>query len=253
MSTNAPKIYDFNLPAGGSQYLPASGAMYKILSCLGNVEIQEDVGASVGPLNVGQGMRERSFGGLIIRDKSGSANKGSIVVAGTDFINDTLLGTVSVNDFKAQRVLAKQVYASNNGTVGSAGLVSFVQLQSFTTMVGGGANTKGVYITGLHIHCNGAGSAQEVNLFSDSVPTGSVGMGSATVGDGTNTVSKIAGVGAGNAAVGLIQIRRALIPNGAALDIRPDSPYLVMPGRAFTVQTVGTNVPLSVSMEWFEA
>ncbi len=124
MSGNNVQFYDFNLSAGGSQWLPVSGAFYRIISSTGPVSIREDVGTTVGPISAGQGMRNREFGGLTVSDKSGAANKGTLIIAGSDFVDDRITGEVSTIDGGKARSIAGNAFVFNVGPNNAAGFAA---------------------------------------------------------------------------------------------------------------------------------
>lgn len=93
----ATALYDFTLTAFGSQTILADANFYKILTSAGDVSITRDGGSTVKPMRAGRGERNVDFLSLIIRDLSGAANAGTIVVGDSEFIDDTIVLSSAIN------------------------------------------------------------------------------------------------------------------------------------------------------------
>lgn len=96
MSNIQLQIYDFTLPAGGAMPLPVAGSYFRILTCTGDVDVIGDTFGRLGPINRGQGLADKAYGRLTIRDRSGAPNVGTILVSDANFIDQTLFGSISL-------------------------------------------------------------------------------------------------------------------------------------------------------------
>lgn len=119
------KFYDFTLTAGGSFNLNVAGSFFRIISCTGVIEVQADAG-TLGPLNSGQGFRNAPYTRLTLVDKSGSPNKGVVIVADSDFVDDRISGEVSVIDGGKSRTVAGSTFMSGFYSAAVAGQLSYV-------------------------------------------------------------------------------------------------------------------------------
>lgn len=90
------QIFDFAMVAGGSFQLPVSGSYFRILTATGNVSVIGDTFGKLGPINRGQGLENSNYNRLVIKDESGSANAGTILVSESNFIDQTLYGSISL-------------------------------------------------------------------------------------------------------------------------------------------------------------
>lgn len=113
------KIYDFTLTAGGSQRILVQGDYVRVMSSTGAVEIVTDL-IRIGPIVAGQGQKNTPFQWVTINDKSSAGNVGTILIADSDFVDQTILGAVSVN-----------------GTVNISGSVSTIDGEKARTLAGG--------------------------------------------------------------------------------------------------------------------
>lgn len=96
------QIYNFSMPANGSFQLLAEGSYFRILTALGNVNVIGDSFGKLGPINRGQGLEEMPYKRLIIEDVSGSINSGTILVSESNFIDQTLYGSISLQGQQGQ-------------------------------------------------------------------------------------------------------------------------------------------------------
>lgn len=103
--------YTFTIPAGGSFPLLCEGRYFRINAASGTLKI--DGQGSFGPMGavgVGQGLRlrpvDQPFRRLSFVDTSGAPNIVTVIIADADFVDNTVLGNVSVVDGNKQRTLA---------------------------------------------------------------------------------------------------------------------------------------------------
>lgn len=90
--------YPFNLSAGQSINIPAVGDYFRVQSSTGAIDVTIDGVGTLPDLLNGQGIKNIPFGRLTIKDKSGAANAGVILVAFEEFIDNRTYG---VNDLSA--------------------------------------------------------------------------------------------------------------------------------------------------------
>lgn len=90
------QIYNFSMPANGSFQLLAEGSYFRILTAIGSVNIIGDSFGKLGPINRGQGLEDMPYKRLIIEDVSGSINSGTILVSESNFIDQTLYGSITL-------------------------------------------------------------------------------------------------------------------------------------------------------------
>lgn len=121
------QAYDFVLSAGGSQQLAVVGSSLKLLSSFGKVCVKTDTGAVV-TIEPGQGIRNFPFGKLTIIDKSGALNRGLILVADADMIDDRVTGEVSVIDGGRARTLAGTAFIASGFRSADSGLHPVVEI-----------------------------------------------------------------------------------------------------------------------------
>lgn len=121
------RIYDFAMTAGGSFSLNVEGEQVRIMTSAGAVELVTD-SYRIGPIQAGQGQGASPFKRLTINDKSGAANKGTILISSADFIDDRISGEVSVIDGSRSRALAGGAFTAHLFAPATAGTFSGVQL-----------------------------------------------------------------------------------------------------------------------------
>lgn len=251
VSGNNVQFYDFNLPAGGSQWLPVEGAYYRIISCTGAVAIKEDVGTTVGPINAGQGMKNRDFKGLTISDKSGAANKGVLIIAGSDFVDDRITGEVSTIDGGKARSVAGSAFAVS-GSLTNGG-TSYLAMQLYN-----GSTSTNLIVNAVQMGMGTAGLAV-LAITANPLNTTLVGAGFSKKYGGTN--------GAYTSAAGSLKtqasgssflvagqaLKSILLPASQTYETRFTEPIVLPPGMGLGMYTVVNNIASVVSgFEWFE-
>lgn len=165
------KVYPFTLAANQAQVVLAEGAYFRVKTCAGDVAVQFDDNAALGPINAGQGFKvPEGYKRLTIVDYSGAANVGSIIVAGADFVDQTLSGVVSVVDGEKARTLAGGYFtgAPASGIVaGKNGVVALCNPSSKFNLIvrtaeGGSSSAGGMtYVTTAIGNVNGVGMADQ--------------------------------------------------------------------------------------------
>lgn len=240
------KFYDFAMAAGAPQVLPVSGTYFRILSCTGSVYIRLQDGSIAGPFAAGQGLKNQKFDALILIDASGAANKGVIIIAGADFVDDRITGEVSVIDGEKARTLAGSMLSAAPFKVASAAQLAMVQIWNPST-------TKNLILSQISYVST---VANGVNIYSIAA----------------TLATDITGVSAGNkllgGAFGIAQIRadyQAALPvfannllhadNLVAFQNQPWKPtgnIVVKPSTGLVISATVVNTQISANFEWFE-
>ena len=91
------KEYDFNLAAGGIAIVLAEGAYFRVQSSTGAVSIIIDGLGELPGLLAGQGIKSTPFRRLTLRDVSGAANVGKLLVSNEEFIDNRTYGVNSLD------------------------------------------------------------------------------------------------------------------------------------------------------------
>lgn len=86
---------DFTLAANASQNVDVKGSFFKYKTGVGSITVRTSKGKKV-KLTPGQGVRRENFESLTITDSSGGTNTGVLFIDESEFIDDTLSGTVSI-------------------------------------------------------------------------------------------------------------------------------------------------------------
>ena len=91
------KEYDFNLTAGGFAVILAEGAYFRVQSSTGALSIIIDGLGELPGLLAGQGIKDTPFKRLTLRDVSGAANVGKLLVSNEEFIDNRTYGVNSLD------------------------------------------------------------------------------------------------------------------------------------------------------------
>jgi hypothetical protein len=128
---NAQNIrdYNFRLAANSTQNLDVPGDYLKVISATGAIRVRT-VEGWMKDLLPGQGVKGLNFQRLILEDRSGSANVGTIAVGiGADsIVDDRITGSVEVIDGGKSRTLTNQAYNGYVYQTGAAGQYPHVQI-----------------------------------------------------------------------------------------------------------------------------
>lgn len=241
MSSNNVQFYDFNLSAGGSQWLPVEGAYYRIIASTGAVAIKEDVGTTVGPIYAGQGMKNRNFNGLTISDKSGAANKGTLIIAGSDFVDDRITGEVSTIDGGKARSLASAAFI---------GYVTAPQVaaQYAQAEIWNKSTTKNLIVPALSIATTAANTlfltletVQLANLFSAGKCKRTGGAAQGELRNASTAVQPLP----------VNALKGWVLPQGY-VEYKSSEPFIVGPGQGLRLSSYVQNIDFGATFEWFE-
>lgn len=244
------KVYPISLLANQSEVIFAVGRYCRVLTATGNVSITVGDIGPFGPLAAGQGFRlpveQPEFLRIVVTDLTGSNNNGTLIVADADFVDQTLVGNVSIIDGGKARTLASQAFMGvvYQGAVAAA--MSHCQLWNPP------ANTKSLVVESITTTTTGA--------------SGTFGVGSknAALSTAANAPApKLVG-GSGSSASSFTQTNAvALITAGTQLDgfngttnqtimRKYAEPIVVPPGQGLIVWNNTLNADLTSIFEYFE-
>lgn len=243
------KIYPLTVPGGGTFVLPASGAMFKILSATGPVIVTGDTFGNLGQVDAGQGLTlPAQFGRLTLTDMTGADNALQVLVADAGFIDDRIAGIVETIDSAANRSLAKQAFGGFNSFTGAAGQYGYVCL----------ANTGGKRVRVDRMIVNTSAASGINAAFYDHATNGLLFPGNSNPGGNkyAGGANSSAYVHAGSSAVDhLDPNRRALYTVSLANDAKDIEfryPLYVPPGFTLLVRPSIQALNLAAFFEWIE-
>ena len=128
---NAQNIrdYNFTLAANATQNLDVPGDYLKVIAATGAIRVRT-VEGWMKDLLPGQGVKGLNFQRLILEDRSGAANVGTIAVGiGADsIVDDRVTGSVEVIDTGKTLTANGRTFFGTRSQAASAGVFSFVQL-----------------------------------------------------------------------------------------------------------------------------
>jgi hypothetical protein len=128
---NAQNIrdYNFTLAANATQNLDVPGDYLKVIAATGAIRVRT-VEGWMKDLLPGQGVKGLNFQRLILEDRSGAANVGTIAVGiGADsIVDDRVTGSVEVIDTGKTLTANGKTFFGTRSQAASAGVFSFVQL-----------------------------------------------------------------------------------------------------------------------------
>lgn len=163
------KVYPFNFAANGAQIVLAEGSYFRVKTATGDVAVQFDDNAPLGPINAGQGFKvPAGYKRLTVVDMSGAPNAGTVIVADGDFVDQQLSGVVQVIDGEKARTLAGGMYTGAPVQPGVAAQFGWVQLWNPAT------SGKNLIVTAVEFSGNAAvacniiayiGAVQRANIY----------------------------------------------------------------------------------------
>jgi hypothetical protein len=247
MAGDGIQFYDFNLSAGGSYDLPATGAFYRVITSTGAVSIREDGGGRVGPISAGQGMRNRNFNRLSIRDESGAANKGTLIVAGSDFVDDRITGEVSTIDGGKARSIASGAFSGAILVPAVAAQRAFVQLWNTST-------NKNIIVNSVTL---ASASSCGAGLRISGSPMNPYDVGMVPVNKKAFGSNSLAAECRGKNAAALPMAASAELIHFALQALatqsyRPTEPIVLTPNSGLVIDVFSTNADIAASFEFFE-
>ncbi len=131
--TTPAKTWTFDVPANGSFRLPVKGTFFKILSCMGLLDVRSDAISLEGRL-AGDGQKDYPFDYLTFTDKSGAVNTVSIVTADAEFINSQQVNTAITSNKVPQSAsflnTAKTVTSASTQLIGANAARQYLLIQN---------------------------------------------------------------------------------------------------------------------------
>lgn len=91
------RYYDFTLTAGASQVILVDAAYFRVQSATGPVDITVEGFGTLPGMLVGQGIKDTPFKRIVIKDVSGAANVGTILVASQEFVDNRTYGVNTIS------------------------------------------------------------------------------------------------------------------------------------------------------------
>jgi hypothetical protein len=111
MST-ATKVYDVYLTPGQSKILMVTGKFYRVQTATGAISVTRDDGSTIGPLLPGQGETGENFTRIIVTNTSGYNNTVTLMIGDSNFIDNRLIGSVTVLNTGGSYIQASAVVTS---------------------------------------------------------------------------------------------------------------------------------------------
>lgn len=242
MGMNA-QAYDFTLTPFGSVEMAVSGSMLKVLEALGKVIVTTDAGAMV-TCEAGQGVKNHDFGRIRLTDKSGSANKGFILVGNADMIDDRVTGEVSVIEGGKVRTEAGRAFTAVMVCNGGGGFYPHCQVwnpagsakKMMISQMMVGASIAGVW--GGYIHATQLSTA--------------AGFGSSKMSGVPDTVFESKIEPRANLAYGTGQyIGGSYTAAGGTVVYRPAEPLVILPGYGAMIHSNALSSILTASFDGY--
>ncbi len=127
------KTWSFDVPANGSFRLTTKGSFFKILSCMGQLDVRSDSISLEGLLG-GDGLKDYAFDYLTFTDKSGATNTVRVVTAEEEFINSQQVNTAITSNKAPQSAsflnTAKTVTNASAQLVGANAARQYLMIQN---------------------------------------------------------------------------------------------------------------------------
>lgn len=186
-------FYPFNMAAGQAFVLPAEGEYFRIQSSAGSVSVTIEGSGTLPDLQAGQGIKNTPFKRLILRDTSGAANSGIILVGTEDFIDNRTYGVNSISGGSID--LTAATINSIARPVDQTGFFSDLSTPAANTPItifSPGSNLNGALLLNANLQGTSLSSVYETMLHKASAPT-SIADGSIVM------VGEFRGTGSGGA------------------------------------------------------
>lgn len=151
--------YPFNLSAGQTLSLPIEGDYFRIQSATGAIDVTVDGVGTLPDLLNGQGLKNVPFKRLTLKDKTGAANAGVILVAFDEFIDNRTYG---VNDLSSGSLATLRQPLAATGFFNDA---SNVTANTALTVFTPGSNVNGAIILNAAGSWVDAAAAQQMQGF----------------------------------------------------------------------------------------
>lgn len=152
------KEYDINLTANGIQVLLVEGSYFRIQSSLGGVTINVDGLGELPGLLAGQGIANTPFKRLILRDVSGAANVGKILISNEAFVDNRTFGVSTLDAFTLAALESVDLNAATLNALnrplaftGSTNTTIALTAQTAEAIVLPAANVNGVIVLAANL------------------------------------------------------------------------------------------------------
>ncbi len=239
---NAQNIrdYNFTLSANATQNLDVPGDYLKVISATGAIRVRT-VEGWMKDLLPGQGVKGLNFQRLILEDRSGAANTGTIAVGiGADsLVDDRVTGAVEIIDTGKTLTAQGKTFFGARSQVATPGLFSFVQLWN--------PPSSGVRIAIITLSAN-SDVAGGMSLFMGSVD---INSGDTNKAGSNKLVLAAAPISflkgntdasfTGNASWSLQTFSNFIVPANAAYTLPFKNPLVLNAGNGLTLRGVGVN------------
>lgn len=177
-------FYPFSMSAGGTFQITTEGDYFRVQQALGTVSVTVEGSGTLPDLLSGQGIKNTPFNRLILKDTSGAANSGVILVASEEFIDNRTYG---VNDLSAGSLATLRQPLAATGFYNNVGALA---ANTAVNVFSAASNLNGAIVLNASWHDYGANLAFGALLAKSTAPAG--------VNDGElimNTTQLIAGAG----------------------------------------------------------
>lgn len=240
------RIYDFTIPANGSFTLLAEGDYLRIMSSTDTVEIVTD-NYRIGPIKSGQGQSDAPFKRITINDKSGNANIGTLLVAGSGFVDQRISGEVTVIDGSKLRTLANLAFTGYGSVpAAGAGVISHIQLWNPTanknliveTISMGSAVSNAFYLRGASV---------AFGTLIGNAPSKMI-AGAASLSEIRNTANAVIQ----GSAIAMHIVTTSASQLGQSQIYSPKEPIVIGPGKGLIIQSGLANADIFAVFEFYE-
>lgn len=241
------KIYPFSIPAGGSFPLLVIGDYCKILTSSGPLELAGDTFGSIGPVLAGQGVQDSPFNRLVLVDRSGATNNGTILIADNAFIDDRITGDVSIIDGEKNRSISGAMYA--NGSFCGAVAAQFSNLQIWNPV----ASNRLIVVSNLSFGTTTNSALQMCNSTTQLANISAQGIANKRATGGLVPVAQIrqeVKAIAETFALGLMRNESTIANMPQYWDIKGGC--VITPGSGLNLTSTSANTTITLNSEWFE-
>lgn len=233
--------YDFTLQPGGGQVIESVGRFIKYVSGTGKIRVRLDKGGYLD-LMPGQGASGLDFSKLIIEDRTGSGNVGTLLAGAFLFQDDRISGTVDVVDGGKSRTLANQAFISG------AYFAPDPSFSPYSILFNPAGTGKNVWLEKMTIASSTAGAVgfgfHNAALGALTTAGTPKRLGAAV---GVATPRAYIGPGFGSNFGGSIYLQA-----GATFQYEFTEPVLILPGFGFHAFMTASNIEMRTQFEYFE-
>lgn len=150
------KQYPLTLPGSGAVRLPASGEYFRIMSSTGPVDVTVEGVGTISAMETGQALKGIPFSALLFQDLSGAQNAVTVLVASSEFIDNRVVGEVSLT-----APLPESGWSSNAQVIANTPLLIFAAA----------ANPRGAILYSAEARDVSTGVLDQVYIAKTTAPT----------------------------------------------------------------------------------